>query len=163
MIMKLVRLSLALLALMWIAAPVVAAVTATPVFVQTPKNWKFQLVNGSGTTAQTLITCGSDGTKVVGMWATSTDTSNRTVEVILTKGGTDYLQSSTTVPLASGTDGGGTPTAWMMHPSAWIGLPTDSDGNRFFYCETGDVVKVRAQAAVTAAKVIDVTAVGANF
>lgn len=139
-----------------------AAVTSTPVFVQTPKYPKVQLTNANGTTAQTLYACATNGTKVIGMYATSTDTSARDVQISVLKSATTYILTTVTVAIGAGTVAG-TPAVNLMNSSVWPGLPTDSDGNPFFYCETGDTLQAGMVVTLTSAKLMSVNVVAADF
>jgi hypothetical protein len=153
-----------LLAALFCLLPVVvlAAVTATPVFVQNPKQPKVQITNANGTTAQTLYACDADGTKVTGLIATSTDTVARDLQILVTRSATDYVLATVTIAAGAGTVAGTAPVN-LLTTTNFPGLPTDSDGNPYFYCESTDTLKAGLLVAVTAAKVVNVVAVAADF
>lgn len=136
--------------------------TATPVFVQTPKITPAAFTNSdSANTKKTIHTAGSNGSKVVGIMATSTDTSNRTAQLWLTRSATSYLLGSFVVPTLSGTDG--TNPSMNLLAGFLLQLPVDNDGQKYLFLESGDTLQVSFTAQVTSAKEIDVTAIGANF
>src|SRR5882724_3641057 len=83
----------------------------------------------------TVYTGGSvgPGSKVVGLYLTSTDATAHVVTCVLNKngarGGGVAVTTSTTKPgFASGV-----PAINLMSPTNWPGLPIDSDRNPFFY------------------------------
>jgi hypothetical protein len=139
------------------------AVTSTPVFVQTPKITPAAFTNSdSANTKKTIATAGSDGMKVTAVLATSTDTSNRTGQLWLTRSATSYLLGSTVVTTLAGTDGS-TATANLLPVSLMGGLPKDNDGQAYLFLESGDTLQVSFTAQVTSAKEVDVVAIAANF
>lgn len=138
------------------------AVSNTPVFVKTPKAGVAQILPADTTTAKTVLTAGADGQKIVALLATSTDTAARTLQISLVRSAVVYLLGSVTVAIASGTDGTN-PSVDLLSTGLIVGLPTDNDGQRYFYMESGDTLTVASTVAVTAAKVISLIAVAANF
>lgn len=125
----------------------------------TPQSW----VNAdSANTKKTVCTAGVNGSKVVGLTATSTDTSNRLAQVWLTRSATSYLLASVSVPTLSGTDGT-TPVVNLMNTTDWPGLPVDADGQPYLFLDSGDTLQVSFTAQITAAKEADVTALSADF
>ncbi len=138
------------------------AVTATPVFVQTPKITPVAFTNSdSANTKKTIHTAGSNGSKVVAILATSTDTSNRTGQVWLTRSGTSSLITSKVVPTLAGTDGA-VASANVLDTSL-LTLPADNDGQKYLFLVSGDTLQISFTAQVTSAKEIDVTCVAADF
>lgn len=138
------------------------AVTHQGVFVQLPKITPQSFVNADGTNKKTVATAGSDGSKLVALIATSTDTANRVASIYLTRSATSYLLGSVAIPLASGSDGS-TAGINLLSSSLIPGLPVDNDGQTYIFLESGDTLQVAMQVAVTAAKEIDVLAVFGNF
>jgi len=125
----------ALLAGMQIAE---AAVTATPVFVQTP-NLGVALSNGA--TAVTLYTGGTNGSKCSAGWVTNAQSATPyTLTLSIVRSSTTYAQETVNVPANSGNST--TQEAINLFSAAnWVGLPIDSDGNPFFYLKgNGDVL-----------------------
>ena len=139
------------------------AVTATPVFVQNPKITPASFTNSdSANTKKTVATAGANGMKVTAVLATSTDTSNRTGQLWLTRSATSYLLGSTVVTTLAGTDGA-TATQNLLPASLMGGLPRDNDGQVYLFLESGDTLQVSFTAQVTSAKEVDVVAIAGNF
>jgi hypothetical protein len=141
------------------------AVTNTAIFPQAPKRGMVQAVNADGTGKKAVVTAGANGAKVVSLTAASDDTSNRSFGIYVTRSATDYLLGTVTVPLAAGTDGS-TPSVDLLGggtANLIPGLPVDNDGQRYIFLENGDVLKVAALVAVTAAKTVHFQANYADF
>lgn len=161
--MKIFSKSLAALAIaLALLSPSWAAVTSTPVFTQTPKLALVQITNAMGTTAQTLYTCGANGSKLIAIIAATTDTGANTLQISLSRSATTYLLTTQTVALSSG-NVAGVPNVNLLTATAVPGLPYDSDGNPFIYCQSGDTILAGATVAIGAAKLLSVWAVVADF
>jgi hypothetical protein len=143
-----------------------AAVTATPVFVQTPNRGIVQFLQGTDVagTYKTLYTGGTNGSKCTGMYITSNDTAAHLVTIQLVVSGVKYggtaISTGTTTPgFASGAG-----ALNAMSSINWPGLPTDSDGNPYFYfAGTGDTIQATFATALTASDVINIVAICADF
>jgi len=135
-------------------------VSNTAVFPQTPKKGLVQIVNADGTTKKTVVTAGADGIKVVALNVSSDDTSNRTLQVFITRSVTSYLIGSAVITTLAGTDGSTLPIDML---ALIPGLPVDNDGQRYLFLESGDTLQVAVTGAVTAAKTVHVAADAANF
>ena len=139
------------------------AVTHQGTYVQLPKITPAAFTNAdAANTKKTIATAGADGSKVVGVMSSSTDTSARLGQLWLTRAAVSYLLSSTSVPALAGSDGV-VATANLMTTTVWPGLPTDNDGQRYLFLESGDTLQVSFTTQVTAAKEVDVVAVFGNF
>ena len=139
------------------------AVTHEAVFVQNPKITPAAFTNAdAANTKKTIHTAGANGSKVVAVTASSTDTSNRTGQLWLTRSATSYLLASVIVITLAGTDGSA-PAQNLLTSGLWPGLPVDNDGQRYLFMESGDTLQISFTAQVTAAKEIDVVAVAGNF
>lgn len=138
------------------------AISHQAVFAQTPKITPASLVNADGTGKKTLHTAGANGSKVVAVCATSTDTVARIAQLWLTRSATSYLLGSVNIPIASGSDGSAAAVNLLL--STMIpGLPIDNDGQRYLHLESGDTFQVSVTVAVTAAKEVDFLCIGADF
>lgn len=138
------------------------AVTHRGVFIQTPKITPISFTNSdSANTKKTVFTAGANGSKVVAVLAASTDTSNRTAQLWLTRSATSYLLSSTVVTTLAGTDG--SQATQDLLTQALYPLPKDNDDRQYLFLESGDTLQVSFTAQVTAAKEIDVVAIAGNF
>jgi hypothetical protein len=133
-----------------------------PTFPKQPQGGKVQILNATGTANVTAYTAGTSGSKVVAIMASSTDTSGRDIAIKITNGGTDYVLGTKTVAANSGFVAG-TPAVNLLDPTVIVGLPTDSDGNKFLYLISGDTLTANSLTTVTAAKAINIVVVTADF
>ncbi len=136
------------------------AVTATPVFVQNPKLGKTSILPADTTTLKTVVTAGTNGSKVSAIIASSTDTGTRIVQLYLTRSATDFLIGSTIVAIGAGTDGAANTSNLL---TSIPGLPVDNDGQPYLFLENGDTLRAKVTVTVTAAKEIDVFAIYGDF
>lgn len=135
---------------------------STPSVPQTPRCEKQQILNATASALVTVITGATNGTKVVGLIASSTDTSARDIQISITKSGTSFVLATKTVPLSSGFVAG-TPAVNLLDPTLIVGLPVDADGQPYLFLETGDTLQVNSLTTLTAAKIISVTGIAADF
>ena len=138
------------------------AVTREPVFVQLPKITPVSFVNADGTAKKTLVTAGTDGTKVLDGTITSTDTAARNVQLWLTRSAVSYLIGTVAVAIAAGSDGT-TNGVRLLDTTLIPGLPLDHDGHKFILLQSGDTLQVNMLVAVTATKEVDVVAMSIDF
>lgn len=139
------------------------AVTATAAFVQTPHITPASFTNSdSANTKKTICTAGANGSKVVAIVATSTDTSTRIGQLWLTRSATSYLLGSTIVAVGAGTDGAVSSQS-MMPLNLYPYLPIDNDGQPYLFLESGDTLQISFTTQVTTAKEVDVCAVFGSF
>ena len=136
------------------------AVTATPAYLQTVQDFQVQILPADTTTNKTIATAGTNGTRIMAITVTSTDTSARDVALKKTISGTDYLLGTFSIPITAGFINS-TPTVNLMNHSQLPNLPRDSNGNPYIQLETGTTLTIAALTTVTAAKVISVTAIAA--
>jgi len=136
------------------------AVSHSGTYVQLPKLGLAQILPADSTARKTLITADTDGNKLTAITVCSTDTSDRALQVWLSRGGLFYLLNTFNVPLTSGSVIAAPPVNGL---SNWTGLPTDNDGQKYLYLITGDVLSVAVTGAVSAAKEVDVMAVYGSF
>jgi hypothetical protein len=140
------------------------AVTATPVFVQTPKNYKVQILPGDGSALKTIAAGGANGTKITSIIATSSDTVARNVTWGITTGGVFFPLGTVQVPITAGQVDLTNVAVNLFDISKTPGLPIDSDGNSYvFLSGPGDTLQIKSLTTVTAAKEIDITANGGDF
>lgn len=138
------------------------AVTATPVFIQTPKITPITIVAADASNQKVVATAGSNGAKVVGLFVTSNDTSNRVLQISLTRSATNYLMASFVITTLAGTDGA-TAVINALSSTYWPGLPVDNDGQQYFFMESGDTLSIATTTTVTAAKTVTGICVFGNF
>lgn len=133
-----------------------------PTFPKQPQNSKVQITNGTNLANVTIVTPGANGSKVVGLLASSTDTSGRDIQVKVTNGGTDYILGTKTVAAGSG-NAAGTPAVNLLDPTVIVGLPVDSDGNPFIFLGSSDTLTAATLVQLTSTKVVNLTAIYSDF
>lgn len=131
------------------------AANTTPIFPGTVTTDAVRFENADGTTAKTLLTAGSAGTRVDSIVVTSTDTAAKTLTLGLLKGSVTYRIGEIVVPIGAGTNG-------TEKPADGITLALPSIGGSI-HLESGCSLTVSAQVAVTSGKAIDVVAFGGDY
>jgi hypothetical protein len=122
-----------------------------------------QITNGTGTTAQTLYTGGSSGSKITGIVLTSTDTAAQTVQVAIVYSSTTYILGTVVVPAGAGTNGS-IPSVNAMAPAILPGLPIDYSAKPYFLLKNAsDAVSVAPLATITSGKIISAIAIAGDF
>ena len=129
-----------------------------PFFFDVPSCSLKQIVNADSTNLVTVLTAAANGTKVIGIVASSDDTSNRILTVGVARSGAFYPFSVKTVTAGYGTTAA-LPAVNMLDPSYTVGLPYDNDGNPFLLLETGDTLEAKVATAVTAAKSVNIVVI----
>lgn len=159
---------IALAFVLTIGALCIAAITATPSFVQTPKLMVAVIPTNGVTPIALGPTPGADGTKVTGLFVTNTSATpaSYTVQIDLTRASAtpavvNVVMTTTTIAAGSGTTAAASPVN-LLSPSVWPGLPTDSDGNPYFLLQSGDNLLANVTVAPTPGAVT-VYAVAGNF
>ena len=137
------------------------AVTATPVFTQTPSLSLAQILPADTTAAKTIVTAGANGSKVTGLSASSNDAA-RIVVLNLVRSAVSYILTTVTVAANSGTDGT-TASVNLINTTILPSLPIDNDGQPYLLLKSGDTLTAAVTVAVTAAKTISIAAIGADF
>jgi hypothetical protein len=136
---------------------------SAPSVPQTPRCEKIQIANADTTSQKTVITGATNGTKVVGLIASSTETASaRDIQVSIVKSATTFVLGTKTVPLNSGF-AAGVPAVNLLDPAVIAGLPTDADGQPYIFLETGDTLVVNSLVTVTSGKVINLIGIAADF
>lgn len=136
--------------------------TATPIYPQTVSNYVAQILPATASNKVALVTGAANGTKLESISVTSTDTTARDLQFILTKGGVDYILCTIPIPINSGNTNALFAIDALRHTN-WPALAYDSNGNRIFYVANGSVLNVKSTTTVTAAKEIDIVAQGGDF
>lgn len=144
------------------------AVTPTGVLLQTPKITPQNFVQGtdSAGTYKTIFTAGANGSKVVAITLSTTDTAaTHIVTVVLTRSATLYILGSYVIPINSGSNGVAANVNLLAGgPSSLIvGLPVDLAGQSYLFMENGDTLQATFATALTSSTRIDILTVGANF
>lgn len=144
------------------------AVTATPVFIQTPKCGLTNFVQGtdSAGTYKTLISGGTNGTKVTSInVATDDGTATHVLTLAIQRSATNYVIGAYTIPLSSGTSGAIASVDLLRGGPANLipGLAIDNDGNPYIYLQSGDNLVMTFATALTSSKRIDVVTTAGDF
>lgn len=137
------------------------AVTTTPAYLQTAQDFQVQILPADTTANKTLVTAGTDGTKVLAIMVTSTDTSARDIQLKKTVGGTDYIIGTFSIPITAGFINS-TPSVNLFNHTQMPYLPRDANGNPFIQLKTGTTLTVASLTTVTAAKLINVVAIASS-
>lgn len=165
-----IRLRALAFALLSLLAPALALAAPTAnsfVTPQTPVSGYYQFTSGSSSGAyQTVLTGGTNGTKVFALWAASSDpTSAHSFYCAVFHSTTIYGGASLSIAAATGqtTSYFGT-SINLLNPANWPGLPIDSDGNSFLFLASGDTLQCTfGTAAITAGDFISVYAMGSAY
>jgi len=139
------------------------AAGTSPIFYATPKTAAVQFANGDGTSLKTLLTAGSNGSLVLGVEATTTDTAANDVGLYVQIGGsgTNYPIGGKRVPAGSGDATASNPTAAVQVLDVGQLPFLLPDGT--LQLGAGDVLKAGVQAAVTSAKTLTLLAQYGDF
>lgn len=129
------------------------AANTSPIFPLTPKTNPVTVVNADGTTKKTLLTAGTNGTKIDAIKVVSDDTATVTLSFYLTKGGTDYLIGTVAVTAGTGITAGTSPAEALEYLNDGYALAL----------EAGVIVKVAASASVTSGKTVTIVAHAGDF
>lgn len=137
--------------------------TATPIFQQSLKNGAVQILPADTTTLKTIVTPGTNGSKVESLIVSSTDTSARDLQLTVTKGGVDYVLGTISIPANTGFTNGVVLINVFQHANISVALNNDLNGNKVLYLENGSVLKAKTLTTVTAAKAINLFAQYGDF
>ena len=135
------------------------AANTNPIFVANRQTWTAEILPGDGTTPVDLVVAGANGSLIEAIGATSTDTGVVEMDLFLASGSLSVPIGSATIAIAAGTDGGTTPAANIL---AQADLPWLRD-DLLLALGAGWTLQVGAHAAVTAAKVVHVFALGGDY
>lgn len=131
--------------------------TATPIFPQTIKTGVAQIAPADTTTLKTLVSASANGTRIDNIFVSSTDSSAKDLQFVITISAVDYVLGTLSVPANSGFNNA-VPTLSVFAHSQFAALNTDQNGNKHLFLASGAVLKVKSLSTVTTAKVISVVA-----
>ena len=117
---------------------------------------------GDTTGEQTLFTAGADGSILRTIIASSDDTADMDVVLSINDGATSYIIGVVEVPLGSGTTAD-LPSVNLLNNTAIPSLQLDNQGNYFLPMKAGYTIEANVLVAVTAAKKIQLTAIGEDY
>lgn len=133
--------------------------TNVPAFPSTVANAVAVINNASGTGKVTVRTASANGDKIESICLTSTDTSARVLNVIITVSATDYQIGTINVPITAGTDAAATAAVSLLENNSMMPfLRKDSNGRAYLYLANGSTLSLAAQVAITSGKQINVFA-----
>lgn len=134
------------------------AAGTSPIFYAAPKTAAVQITNADGTTHKTLLTAGVNGSLVLGIAATTTDTTANDVGLYVQIGGsgTEYPIGGKRVAAGSGDATAANPTAAVQVLDVGQLPFLLPDGS--LQLGAGDTLRVAVQAAVTAGKTVTLLA-----
>lgn len=139
------------------------AVQPTGSFPQTPKNGNVQILPADASALKTIYTGGANGSKIVALFVTSSDTAARDVTWGITLGGVFYPLGTVTIPITAGQVNSAAAVN-LLDVTKTPGLPLDSDGNPYvFLASASYTLQIKSLTTVTAAKELDVSAFGADW
>ena len=131
---------------------------ASPQFVALPNVGLTKFVTADGTTIKTIFTPGPDGSRIMGLFATSTDTAALQFAIYLTRAGVRYVLDTVTLPGATAV----TPTTnWNVLDSEWFKWLDPAEPTLILPSTV--TLEVGAVVAVTAAKEVSFVVLGGNF
>lgn len=139
------------------------AANTSPIFVKNRKVAVVQILPADTTALKTLMTAGAEGARLLAVNVSTDDTAAETLGLYIqiAGAGTNYPLGVKTVALRSGdpTNTGAVPSVNLLDLAAIASL--DPDGS--LGLGAGDVVKVGAQATITAAKTTTVAAIYGDY
>lgn len=139
------------------------AVSATGSFPQLPKNGNVQILPADASGLKTIYTGGANGSKISALIVTSNDTSARDVTWGITVSAVFYPLGTITIPITAGQVNSAAAVN-LLDLSKTPGLPVDSDGNPYIFLASASyTLQIKALTTVTAAKEIDINAMGADW
>lgn len=130
-----------------------------PIFQAKPKTSSIEIDNADGTALQNLFdVTGSDGALVDNVAVTTDDTADVTLVLVLNDGTSDFTLGEIEIPAGSGTNGTALPVN-LLDVDVFPFLQT----NGGIPLGPNDILKVKAKSAITATKVVHLTAFGGEY
>ena len=135
--------------------------TTSPTFVSVPKNPTVSFVNADGTTFKTLMSAGTNGSRIDTVFASNTDTSNAYVlQLAIQKSGVDYVIGEVNVPLGAGTNGS-TKSVAVLNTTDLPGLAYVETGS--LYLENGATLRARVKTAAAGGNSVQLVGIGGDY
>ena len=142
------------------------AQNVNPTFVKTPNRGLVELTTGTGSSGLvTVYLAGTNGSKIVGMWATASTTTAQDLQWGITNNAsTFYLMGTVSIPAGAGSTDS-IPAVNLMSSTAVPGMPLDSDGNYYLLlASTADALQAKSPTLIgTTGGLITVTAISGDF
>jgi hypothetical protein len=133
-----------------------------PGYIQTLQNWVASINNAAGQTKQTIATGATNGSRILGLIVSSTDTSARDIVIGVTISATNYDLGIVSIPAQSGTLDT-VPTVFPFKTTQFPYLPVDAYGNPYLDIKSTTTFYAYAPVTVTSAKQINLFAFGGDF
>lgn len=138
------------------------AVSNLPIFPQALNLGVQTIVNADGTTPKTVFTAGANGSKVETIEISSTDTTNRDVQLFVTRSATNYLMATVQVKASAG-NANNVPSTNILGSTQLPAIAADANGNPTLFLKSGDTLSIGTTTAVTAGKTITIITNGGDF
>jgi hypothetical protein len=129
-----------------------------PIYPGTIKNAGLLIEPADTTTLQTLLTAGSEGSRINMISAVSDDTAEMIVDLYINDGAADFLIGSVAVPTLSGTDGSA-PAVSLLNSTDLPYLGEDLS----LFLEAGNILKAAVQTTVTTDKTVTLVATFGDY
>lgn len=133
-----------------------------PMFVQTIQTWPVQLTISNTTVAVTLITAGTNGSRINGLFATLSDTTTRDIILSIYNGTTTFQLAQINLPITSGYLNSA-PTVNLLNGTQLPNVSVDSNGNPYMDLKAGEILQVAMGTTITTAKTCNVIGWGGDF
>lgn len=135
---------------------------ASPLFPQKVRNWVQSFAPGDTTTAKTLVTGGTNASRIEFLLVSSTDTSARDIVVSWLYLGIAYVITTISIPANSGNTNS-LPAVDLFRNPQFAGLPVDALGNKYMYVAAGFALQLGMGTTITAAKQVNAFAHGGDY
>lgn len=134
----------------------------TPTLISTVRDCAVLIQNADGTGNKSLgVAAPAAGSRIKSLIVTSTDTSQRTLQIKKTVGGVDYVLGEIDIPAGSGTDGASNAVN-LLGGARLAGLQTDGI-EKWLDVANGTTINIATKVAVTAGKQIAIVAEVGDF
>jgi len=133
------------------------------IFFQTPNTTAAKIVPADTTAFKNIWTAGANGARLNGIHVTSTDTTNRDVQLAISISGVDYILG--TVQVLANTGNTNAIAAQNLLAAATIrsSMNVDQNGNLFMDFPPNAILKAKVLSAVSASREISLIGEGYNL
>lgn len=135
--------------------------SANPTLISNVRDFPAKIVNADGTAKKAIVTPVAAGTRLKSLIVTSDDTVQRTLQLVKSVGGVDYILGEVDIPIGAGTDGA-TNAVDFFAGTRLRGLQTDGI-SKWLDIASGTTLSLQSKVAVTAAKTIYIAGEGGDF
>lgn len=131
---------------------------ANPIFPESIQNHTLEIDNADGTTTQSLVAAGTNGTRVNSISVSSTDTADAALFLYHYDGAADFYLGKVTIPDGSGFNGT-VKAVSLLNQSDFPFLGDDLS----YFLENGHSLRVAVESALTTAKVLNLVAICGDY